>query len=102
MDRKQIEQWARQVGYDLSFASNPEAQHLADANNADSLAKLERFAALVAAAERESCAQVCDKLREESLEGDQAREDEVFEHAMKQAAKGIRARGATQPTGRKD
>ena len=48
-------------------------------------ARLERFAALVAAAEREACAKVCDS----RVMGDNNREDEE----AKRCAAAIRARG---------
>ena len=47
--------------------------------------ELERFAALVAAAEREACAKVCDELRDE----------DGFEPYGTECAAAIRARGET-------
>jgi hypothetical protein len=49
---------------------------------------LERFAALVAASEREACAKVCDAMRVDTPMGSQPRTEALF-----YAAKNIRARG---------
>jgi hypothetical protein len=53
--------------------------------DSDLLPLLERFAALVAAAEREACAKVCDELRDE----------DGFEPYGTECAAAIRARGET-------
>jgi hypothetical protein len=59
---------------------------------------IERFAALVAAAEREACAKVCDKVKteaEEAAGGYKAQEDWYSIGTAKQCAEAIRARGQT-------
>ena len=52
--------------------------------------KLERFANLIAAAEREACAQVCDKVKTECEEGG------IRFVTTRVCAKRIRARGANE------
>jgi len=55
---------------------------------------LERFAALVAAHEREACAKVCEKLRDEYLENDTTIDADDFPwDALWKGAIAIRARG---------
>ena len=54
--------------------------------------RLERFAALVAAAEREACAQVCDEVIRDLYIVDGDASEEVF-----RCAKTIRARGEVKP-----
>lgn len=56
----------------------------------DSTEQVERFAALVAAAEREACAQVCDELHSARSVGGFPREASASRHL----AFAIRARGA--------
>jgi hypothetical protein len=48
---------------------------------------IERFAALVAAAEREACAQLCDRMA--------SRTNDIRSAALEMAAENIRARGNT-------
>jgi hypothetical protein len=48
---------------------------------------LERFAALVAAAEREACAKVCDRMAERSID--------IWAAALESVAENIRERGNT-------
>ena len=48
---------------------------------------LERFAALVAAAEREACAELCERMAR--------RTDDIRSAALEMAAENIRARGNT-------
>jgi len=56
--------------------------------------KLERFAALVAQAEREACAKVCEELRDEYLENDTTIDADDFPwDAVWKGAIAIRARG---------
>ena len=52
---------------------------------------LERFAALVAAAEREACAKVCEAL------GNDASIDEMEYRAFREADEAIRKRGEVKP-----
>ncbi len=52
---------------------------------------LMRFAALVAAAEREACAKVCEAL------GNDASIDDLAYEAFREADEAIRARGEVQP-----
>jgi hypothetical protein len=53
---------------------------------------LERFAALVAAAEREACAKVCDERKLPRLP-DSSEFDHLYNQAVSHCAKAIRARG---------
>ena len=55
------------------------------------IAAVERFAALVAAHEREACARVCEAL------GNDAEIDELICSALQQADETIRARGKEMP-----
>jgi len=59
MTRDEIIRWAKQAGWERvgrNPSTGPEYPVL--------ITRLERFAALVAAAEREACAEVCEKLPE--------------------------------------
>lgn len=58
MNKQQIEKWAREAGLDESLTANLGEVLLWEAEPVH----LERFAALVAAHEREQCALVCDAM----------------------------------------
>lgn len=60
MKREDITRMAREVGI-LDFRDEDGSEYVKDV-----LDDLERFAALVAAAEREACAKVCDEVDKES------------------------------------
>lgn len=60
MKREDIIRMAREVGI-LDFRDEDNSEYVKDV-----LDDLERFAALVAAAEREACAKVCDEVDKES------------------------------------
>ena len=83
MDREAVIRMAREAGF-----TNPKKFTTTDANLqgilSDFWENLERFAALVAAAEREACAKVCDVL---------AVHPEYASDITKVAAQAIRARG---------
>lgn len=79
MDRQQIEQWAREACTGFEANSPDDA--------ISGIEAIERFAALVAAAEREACAQVCEKQAEQCPPGD------TDADALHGAAAAIRARG---------
>ena len=74
MDREEIIRMAREAGFD---------PHDMSADFTCNLIDIERFAALVAAAEREACAKVCDVL---------AVHPEYASDITKVAAQAIRAR----------
>ena len=75
MDREEIIRMAREAGFDPHDMSDDFTCNLED---------IERFASLVAAAEREACAKVCDVL---------AVHPEYASDITKVAAQAIRARG---------
>ncbi len=82
MTREDVIRWAREAGMqrdaDVWFSAASSSDVTAD--------DLTRFAALVAAAEREACAKVCEDVREEDNEA-------PFEAAADMCAAAIRARG---------
>ena len=82
MNREDIIRMAREAGFD---------PHDMSADFTCNLKDIERFAALVASAEREACAKVC----EERIGGAVQTNDWWFgfRSAMKQCATAIRARG---------
>ena len=84
MTRDDIIRMARESG--MSFAEVLGSQCIIDGWLAD----LERFAALVAAAEREVCAKVCESMRPSKQDFDKR-----FFMACTLNAKAIRARGNT-------
>ena len=57
MNREDVIRLARETGLAIAYAERDE----------DGWQELERFAALVAAAEREACAQACDKLVDQEI-----------------------------------
>lgn len=59
MNREEVIQLAREAGLALVYTESDE----------DGWRELERFAALVAAAEREACAAICDRLERRYGEG---------------------------------
>ena len=80
MNREDILQLAREAGFRVGPSRDgPDDVWGVGAN-------LERFAALVAAAEREACAKVCDE------KADEANWESYYVHACSEA---IRARGNT-------
>lgn len=80
MDRAMIREWAREADIDWHsmFAGDDEDN------------RLERFAALVAAHEREQCALVCDDLGARYW----AKDDAIESLNCEECATAIRARGA--------
>lgn len=85
MDKAMIEQWARD-------ADCTHVNVLGD--RAAALERLERFAALVAAHEREQCALVCDGLKKQIVHGSQM-DGELA--GISDCAEAIRARGEVMP-----
>ena len=77
MDKEDIIRMAREAGWDIN--------DLIDVF--DFGVRLEAFAALVAAAEREACAKLCDRMA--------ARCNDIRAAALESAAENIRARGNT-------
>jgi hypothetical protein len=70
MNREELIRMAREAGFSQPWTAPKETQD-----------RLERFAALVAAAEREACAKVCDEREYANMYG------------FKECAAAIRARG---------
>jgi hypothetical protein len=85
MTNEDIVRMAREAGIGLVEGASLVAFHMSD---------LERFAALVAAAEREECAKVCEEdLRDEYMRQDRPVQDEVMLlAAIADCAAAIRAR----------
>jgi hypothetical protein len=77
MDKEDIIRMAREAGWDIN--------DLIDVF--DFGVRLEAFAALVVAAEREACAKLCDRMA--------ARCNDIRAAALESAAENIRARGNT-------
>ena len=63
------------------------------------LGLFERFAALVAAKEREACAQVCEAIRTNPPKGEPDDVERGFNAAIRRSAYAIRARDRNQATG---
>jgi hypothetical protein len=78
MTRDEVTQLAKEVGAELSAYINYHYDEVVVVFYKD---QLERFAALIAAAEREACAKVCDERERANLYG------------FKECAAAIRARG---------
>ena len=81
MSREEIIRMAREAGFQVASESWWVTESEA----------LDRFAALVAAAEREACAQVCEALRDDLLEG--LGRYEFMGEGADFCAEAIRARG---------
>jgi hypothetical protein len=81
MTRDDVIRMAREAGW-----TGPE-------ENVDYTNMLKRFAALVAAAEREACAKVCDERKLPRLP-DSSEFDHLYNQAVSHCAKAIRARGS--------
>lgn len=81
MTKDQFEEWVTQSGLDLcpGWVMSGKARE-----------NLERFAQLVAEAEMEECAKVCEA---EHLEDPQDREDDAYDSAVYDCAAAIRQRG---------
>ena len=67
--------------------------------SSDLLGLFERFAALVAAKEREACAQVCEAIRTNPPKGEPDDVERGFNAAIRRSAYAIRARDRNQATG---
>jgi hypothetical protein len=91
MNREDIIRMAREAGC-KPFRS---PEHWDDVQVFATPNVLERFAELVAAAEREACARVCEEdLRDEYIRQDRPAQDEAFLFAaIADCAEAIRARG---------
>ena len=64
MNRETIIQMAREAGFEVHERKQQARVGIDALIGVDSTAKLERFAALVAASEREECAKVCESFRD--------------------------------------
>lgn len=89
MDRKQIEHWA--IEADQGHAG---MDCMGFGGSIVSISTLERFAALVAAHEREQCALVCDDLGARYW----AKDDAIESLNCEECATAIRARGEVTPS----
>jgi hypothetical protein len=83
MTQEDIIKWAHKAAPDMTWYA---AIDEPDQASPEELGFLERFAALVAAAEREACARVCDELAER----------DKLSNYYRIAANAIRARGQQQ------
>ena len=72
----------------------PETRAMRQRTNA-----VQRFAALVAAKEREACAQVCEAIRTNPPKGEPDDVERGFNAAIRRSAYAIRARDRNQATG---
>lgn len=71
MTTDEIIAMAREAGFrtgQINLSNGPPVPFIAPASGTNCMVELERFAALVAAAEREACALVCEENQEESLD----------------------------------
>lgn len=93
MTHDEIMAMAREAGFrtgQLNLSNGPPVPFIAPASGTSCMFELERFAALVAAAEREACAQVCDHY---ATALDYGSSPYTHSRECKQAAAAIRARG---------
>ena len=67
MNRDDIIRMAREAGYFLYDLTETHGIKTVETDEDDQWAQLERFAALIAAAEREECAKVCEEKQEYSM-----------------------------------
>lgn len=89
MTTDDILRMAREAGFD--FDTPTKYEHAALLNRAKhDLPAFERFAALVAAAEREQCAKVC---KDEMIDEEQCNDDVAYNAGCFDCAAAIRARG---------
>ena len=91
MNRDDIIRMTREAGFHILRSGNQKLPVLYALNTEH----MEKFAALVAAVEREECAKVCDKVKteaEEAAGGYKAQEDWYAIGTAKQCAEAIRAR----------
>ena len=86
MNRDYVIRWSREAGIDVHPSKGQARIGLDVLTGEDSTEKLMRFAALAVAAEREACAQECDR----RVMGDNNREDAE----ARRCATAIRARSA--------
>ena len=86
MNRENIIRMAREAGFD---------SHDMSADFTCNLVDIERFAALVAAAEREACARLCDQMFHDWCNQEFEDEDEAYRNKpdAEDCKKAIRARG---------
>jgi len=67
MTRDEIIRMASECGFEVHERKQQVRVGMDTLFGCDSTAKLERFAALVAAAEREACAKLCEEIQEKML-----------------------------------
>lgn len=94
MTTNEIIAMARDAGFrtgQINLSNGPPVPFIAPASGTNCMVELERFAAMVAAKEREACAQVCDHYTHAKDYG-----GNTYMHSQdcKNAATAIRARGA--------
>lgn len=92
MTKDDILRMAREAGFHAGtvFMTGHEPLHFVEPITANSFAAFERFAALVAAAEREQCAKVC---KDEMIDEEQCNDDVAYNAGCNDCAAAIRARG---------
>lgn len=93
MSRDELIAMAKEAGFrtgQIQLSNGPPVPFIAPASGTNCMVELERFAALVAAAEREACAQVCDHY---ATALDYGSSPYTHSRECKQAAAAIRARG---------
>ena len=93
MTTNEIIAMAREAGFrtgQINLSNGPPVPFIAPASGTNCMVELERFAALVAAKEREACAQVCDYY---ATALDYGGSPYTHSRECKQAAAAIRARG---------
>jgi hypothetical protein len=99
MTKDEIIRMAREAGFDVGTEDG--YAFVFDFNNLNQTPRLERFAALAAAAEREACAKVCDSEAKRALFNwsDDLVANQVFWNGAEQVASGcaesIRSRNET-------
>ncbi len=89
MTRDDIIRMAREAGLEVHDRKEQVRVGMDALLGIDSTAKVERFAVLVAAAEREACAKVCETYETASIRHESPSTAMIFNHC----AKAIRARG---------
>lgn len=75
MNRETIIQMAREAGFrsgNITLSNGEHVPFVGPVSATDCIHELERFAALVAAAEREECAKVCEGMHDEDRPSDYA------------------------------
>jgi len=100
MNRDEIIAMAREAGFrtgKINLSNGPPVPFIAPASGTSCMVELDRFAALVAAKEREACAQVCEDIEDEYRRNEGGKYPELKSDAQTGAsdcAAAIRARSS--------